>query len=131
CSLGHLGNGRSASITIVVTTTTAGTLTNTATVRGSETDPNPHNNSDTAITSVIGGYRATWTSAIGGGAVGVTRAGHGNPGRAGRSRLGPGGGEPAAAALTRLRQPLPLVEPRVHCSQRFAVSRNAIWKEHA
>src|SRR5204862_5563063 len=54
CSLGNLANGASASITIVVTTTTPGTLTDTATVVGNETDPNPLNNSATATTTVIG-----------------------------------------------------------------------------
>jgi uncharacterized repeat protein (TIGR01451 family) len=54
CNLGGLANGASARITIIVTTTTPGTLTNTATVRGNEVDPNPLNNSATAITTVIG-----------------------------------------------------------------------------
>jgi uncharacterized repeat protein (TIGR01451 family)/CSLREA domain-containing protein len=54
CGLGKLGNGDSASITVVVTTTTPGTLTNTATVSGSESDPNTLNNTATATTTVIG-----------------------------------------------------------------------------
>jgi len=54
CSVGNLANGASASITIVVTTTTPGGLANTATVRGNEPDPNPLNNSATATTTVIG-----------------------------------------------------------------------------
>jgi hypothetical protein len=54
CSLGNLVNGASTSITIIVTTTTPGTLTNTATVAANETDPNPANNSATATTTVIG-----------------------------------------------------------------------------
>jgi uncharacterized repeat protein (TIGR01451 family) len=54
CSLGNLANGATASITIVVTSTTPGTLTNAATVSGKEIDPNPLNNSATATTSVIG-----------------------------------------------------------------------------
>jgi uncharacterized repeat protein (TIGR01451 family) len=54
CNLGDLANGTRASITIVVTTTTPGTPTNTATVSGNETDPNPLNNSATATTTVIG-----------------------------------------------------------------------------
>jgi uncharacterized repeat protein (TIGR01451 family) len=54
CNLGDLANGTSTSITIVVTTTTPGTLTNTATVSGNETDPTPLNNSATATTTVIG-----------------------------------------------------------------------------
>jgi uncharacterized repeat protein (TIGR01451 family) len=54
CNLGGLANGASASITIIVTTTTPGMLSNTATVRGNEVDPNPLNNSATATTTVIG-----------------------------------------------------------------------------
>jgi uncharacterized repeat protein (TIGR01451 family) len=54
CSVGNLANGASASITIVVTTTTPGTLTNTAHVSGSEEDPNPGNNNATASTTVNG-----------------------------------------------------------------------------
>jgi uncharacterized repeat protein (TIGR01451 family) len=54
CNLGDLANGSTASITIVVTTTTSGVLTNTATVAGNETDPDPLNNSGTATTKVIG-----------------------------------------------------------------------------
>jgi uncharacterized repeat protein (TIGR01451 family) len=54
CSVGTLANGAKASITIVVTTTTPRTLTNTAEVSGNETDPNPSNNSATATTTVVG-----------------------------------------------------------------------------
>jgi uncharacterized repeat protein (TIGR01451 family)/CSLREA domain-containing protein len=54
CSLGNLANAAGASITIVVTTTTPGTLTNSATVVGNETDPNQSNNTATAKTTVIG-----------------------------------------------------------------------------
>ncbi|HEY6836951.1 MAG TPA: FG-GAP-like repeat-containing protein [Gaiellaceae bacterium] len=54
CSLGGLANGAAATITIVVTTTTPGTLTNTATVSGNEMDPNPSNNDATAATTVLG-----------------------------------------------------------------------------
>jgi uncharacterized repeat protein (TIGR01451 family) len=54
CSLRKLANGASATIQIVVTTTTPGTLTNTATVSGNEQDPNPLNNTATAATIVIG-----------------------------------------------------------------------------
>jgi uncharacterized repeat protein (TIGR01451 family) len=52
CSLGPLSNGSSATVTIVVTPTQAGGISNTATVRGNETDPNPANNSDTRVTTV-------------------------------------------------------------------------------
>jgi uncharacterized repeat protein (TIGR01451 family) len=54
CSVGNLANGAKASITIVVTATTPGTLTNTAKVNGNETDPDSTNNSATATTPVIG-----------------------------------------------------------------------------
>jgi uncharacterized repeat protein (TIGR01451 family)/CSLREA domain-containing protein len=54
CSLGALANGATASVTIVVTATTPGTLSNTASERGNEPDPNPANNSATATTTVLG-----------------------------------------------------------------------------
>jgi hypothetical protein len=54
CSVGSLAGGQSATITIVVTPTTAGTLTNTATVSGDQTDPTPADNSATATTTVLG-----------------------------------------------------------------------------
>ncbi len=54
CSLGNLANGASASITINVTATTPGTLTNTASVSGNESDPNALNNSATATVTVVG-----------------------------------------------------------------------------
>jgi uncharacterized repeat protein (TIGR01451 family) len=54
CSFGRLAGGAKASITIVVTTTTPGTVGNTATVSGNEADPNPGNNTATTTTKVIG-----------------------------------------------------------------------------
>jgi uncharacterized repeat protein (TIGR01451 family) len=54
CGLGKLANGASATVTIVVTTTQPGTLTNTATVVGNEIDLNIANNSATETTTVIG-----------------------------------------------------------------------------
>ena len=54
CSVGDLANGGRATITIIVTTTTPGTLTNTAAVRAKEADPNPDSNNATATTTVIG-----------------------------------------------------------------------------
>jgi uncharacterized repeat protein (TIGR01451 family) len=54
CSVGNLANAAKASITIVVTATTPGTLTNTAQVAGKETDPDSSNNSATATTTVVG-----------------------------------------------------------------------------
>jgi uncharacterized repeat protein (TIGR01451 family) len=52
CSLGSLSNGASATVTIVVTPTQAGGLSNTATVTGNEADPNTSNNSATQPTTV-------------------------------------------------------------------------------
>ena len=51
-SLGSLADGASATVTIVVTTIKAGTINNTATVVGNESDPDPGNNSTTLSTSV-------------------------------------------------------------------------------
>ncbi|MCA1634493.1 MAG: DUF11 domain-containing protein, partial [Acidobacteria bacterium] len=52
CALGSLANGASATVSIVVTASTAGTLTNTATVTGIRPDPSAANNSATATTTV-------------------------------------------------------------------------------
>jgi uncharacterized repeat protein (TIGR01451 family) len=54
CSLGGLANGATATVTIVVTPTTLGTLTNTASVTGDQADPTPADNSATATTTVLG-----------------------------------------------------------------------------
>jgi uncharacterized repeat protein (TIGR01451 family) len=54
CSLGGLANGATATVTIVVTPTTLGTLTNTASVTGDQTDPTTADNSSTATTTVLG-----------------------------------------------------------------------------
>jgi uncharacterized repeat protein (TIGR01451 family) len=51
-SLGGVASGASATVTIVVTTTAQGQLSNTASVTCAETDPNPANNSVTATTTV-------------------------------------------------------------------------------
>jgi uncharacterized repeat protein (TIGR01451 family) len=51
CSLGNLTNGSSATVTIRVTPTTAGTLTNTASIQGGQSDPNTANNTATATTT--------------------------------------------------------------------------------
>jgi len=53
CALGSLGNGASATVTIVVSPTSAGALSNTASVTGSPTDPHPGNNSATSTTTVL------------------------------------------------------------------------------
>jgi uncharacterized repeat protein (TIGR01451 family) len=52
CNLGSLSNGASGMVTIVVTPTQAGGVSNTATVTGNETDSNPTNNSATQVTTV-------------------------------------------------------------------------------
>ena len=52
CSLGDLASGASATVTIVVTTSTAGTLSNSASVSGNQPDPNSANNSATQQTTV-------------------------------------------------------------------------------
>jgi len=54
CKLGDLANGAKASITIVVTATTPGTLGNTANVSGTEPDSDASDNSATATTTVVG-----------------------------------------------------------------------------
>jgi uncharacterized repeat protein (TIGR01451 family) len=54
CTVGNLATGAKASITIVATATTPGTLTNTAKVNGNETDPDRSNNTATATTTVVG-----------------------------------------------------------------------------
>jgi uncharacterized repeat protein (TIGR01451 family) len=52
CALGYLNNGASATVSIQVTPTAAGDLSNTASIHGSQTDPNQDNNSDTETTTV-------------------------------------------------------------------------------
>jgi uncharacterized repeat protein (TIGR01451 family) len=52
CGLGTLLNGGTATVTIKVRPTTAGTITNTASVRANETDPNAGNNTASASTRV-------------------------------------------------------------------------------
>ena len=54
CNLGGIANGASATVSIVVTPGTAGTLNNTATVSATETDSNAANNSATTSTTVTG-----------------------------------------------------------------------------
>jgi uncharacterized repeat protein (TIGR01451 family) len=55
CSIGTLDVGSSATVTMVVTPQTVGSVSNTATVTGDQSDPNPDNNSATAVTMVIVG----------------------------------------------------------------------------
>ena len=52
CDLGVLAANGSASVSVTVQTTTVGTISNTATVSGHQTDPNPANNSSTEQTAV-------------------------------------------------------------------------------
>lgn len=54
CDLGTIANGGNATITITVTPTQAGIITNTAIVSGNEPDPDPDDNSDTESTTVEG-----------------------------------------------------------------------------
>jgi len=58
CAIGALANGASTQISYHVTPTVAGSLTNTATVAGSSTDPNMGNNS-ASVTTTIGAAAAT------------------------------------------------------------------------
>jgi uncharacterized repeat protein (TIGR01451 family) len=53
CNIGNLDAGSNVSVQIDVTPTQAGTISNTATVTGNETDPFPGNNSDTEDTVVM------------------------------------------------------------------------------
>jgi uncharacterized repeat protein (TIGR01451 family) len=66
CSIGTLANGASATVTIVVTPTTAGTITNTASVTCNETDTNSGNNTATATTTVNASPTgcSTWEAVI-------------------------------------------------------------------
>lgn len=52
CNIGNLNAGTNVSVQIDVTTTQAGTISNTASVTGNEIDPFPDNNSDTEDTVV-------------------------------------------------------------------------------
>lgn len=52
CALGNLPNGTSATVTIVVNPTVEGVLSNTASVRGNEPDPNAGNDSATDTITV-------------------------------------------------------------------------------
>src|SRR5207249_8912751 len=52
CNIGSLGNGNSATVTIVDGATTPGAIANTATVTANEADLTPTNNSATANTTV-------------------------------------------------------------------------------
>ena len=53
CSLGTLANGGMATVTIVVTPTVEGQITNTASVTAAQVDPDSSNNTSTATTTDI------------------------------------------------------------------------------
>jgi uncharacterized repeat protein (TIGR01451 family) len=60
CNIGSLAVGAAATITIVVNApSTAGTITNTATIKANETDPNTANNSASASTQVVAANTGT------------------------------------------------------------------------
>ena len=52
CELDNMAGGATATVTIVVKSTAAGTITNTASVTGNEEDPDTSNNTATATTQV-------------------------------------------------------------------------------
>lgn len=52
CALGDLASGASATVTIVIRPTAAGTITNTASVSGNQPDPNSANNTATQDTAI-------------------------------------------------------------------------------
>ena len=53
CDLGSLTSGEATNVTLVVVPTVAGALTNIASVAAAEVDPNPTNNTATAVTQVF------------------------------------------------------------------------------
>ncbi|HKW76881.1 MAG TPA: choice-of-anchor D domain-containing protein, partial [Terriglobales bacterium] len=53
CNLGTMATGVNAAVSIVVTPTTVGTITNTAIVNSSVSDPNPENNTATSTVTVV------------------------------------------------------------------------------
>jgi uncharacterized repeat protein (TIGR01451 family) len=64
CSLGTLASGANATIALVLTTSsTPGTVSNTATVSATETDPNPVNNSSTSLITTVSAPAAPVASA--------------------------------------------------------------------
>jgi uncharacterized repeat protein (TIGR01451 family) len=61
---GALASGASTTLTIVVTPTAAGQITDSATVTGDISDPNPNNNSSSATTTVSAGPSQTTTTLV-------------------------------------------------------------------
>ncbi len=53
CSVGNLAVGASATVTLAVATTVPGTISDTATAAGDQTDPNAANDSDSVSTDVL------------------------------------------------------------------------------
>ena len=53
CSLGDLGNNASSTVTIIAKPMVVGSFANTASVTGTEFDPDNANNSATSITTVL------------------------------------------------------------------------------
>lgn len=53
CNIGNLDNGAAAMVSIVAQTTTTGTLSNSASVAGAESDPDPANNTTAPITTQV------------------------------------------------------------------------------
>ncbi len=53
CEIGELTMGEGAAVVIIVSPAALGELSNTATVTGNEDDPNPDNNTATAVTTVV------------------------------------------------------------------------------
>jgi len=64
CNIGTLANGASTTVTIIVTPTAAGTITNTASVTCNEMDTNSSNNTATATTTINGVGCSTWEAVI-------------------------------------------------------------------
>lgn len=76
CSVGALASPFDFTVTIIVTPTVAGTLTNTMNVTANETDPNPTNNTATQTTTVVPVFKLTVTK-TGNGSGTITTAGGG------------------------------------------------------
>ena len=62
CNLGSLAVNADATVTLVVTPTAAGTISNTASVTGNENDPTPANDEDTEQTTVAPAPTTTTTT---------------------------------------------------------------------
>ena len=72
CALGALANGGSGTVTLLVTPTTVGTLSNSASVTGNDADPNPSNNTATITTTVNMQWFALTVTKIGTGSGRIT-----------------------------------------------------------